>query len=263
MTTEVTPLETEDIEDVTEEEQVEDTEDEDSDEDPITSFQQSFRENEAAKIREELRAEVRAQIESEYAATERTRLDAEQRASINKSFEDSIKQTKELLDNLEIYDKDGDPVKFDEKAFQQFINPWQKHNLGVQQAATHKSYVDLAEAIVKILPSSARDEFAKNATNKPLDEYLKLAFESYAPHSGHTKTVDEDVKLKIKVAEARGFAKGQKAPPGSPHNISERKVTPDEQAPDLTTLFGAASALRKGQIDESKYREIHNKLRNS
>lgn len=260
--TEVTLPDTEDAKDVTEEDEETDTEDEEDDsEDPILSFQQTFRETEAAKIRDELRTEVRAELEQQYAAEQRTRLDAEQRESLRQSFEDATKATKSLLDGLEIYDKDGDRVQFDEKAIQTFIAPWQKHNLGVQQSATHKSYVDLAEAIVNVLPAGAREDFSKNAANKPLDQYLKVAFESYAPNSSFVKNLEEEKKVAVKAAEARGFAKGQKAPPGTPPNVSERKSAPPSEAPDLTSLFGAASALRKGQITEAQYVEVHRKLR--
>lgn len=272
--TEVTTSATEDTEapadttvttpEVTDDTKVEDTDDENPDEeedadDPIVSFQKTWESTKLAQVKEDALREAREQLMAEQEANRRAQLDTQQRESLNTSYADSVKAMRKQFESLTVYDEDGEPVKWDDQTFQKFVAPWQEHNTKMQTAGVTKGYSDWSEAVVKVLPASAREEFAKKAHQKPLAEYLKTFAELYAPQTDFAKTAKADTEVKLKAAEARGFTKGQKAPVGTPRQGNDKPTEARGEVIEIGNLYDAARALAKGQIDDLKYVEYHKK----
>lgn len=230
----------------------------DDDEDPIEAYKKTFEETKAAKLREELLEQIRKEEEERQNQAREIAQANERRERAKSSFADTAKTVAEKVKSLKVYDEDGNPVIINE---QEFIEPWNTYNITVHSDKEAEVYSSLAQAVVDNLPTDARDEFAKRADRKPLNEYLKIANELYAPKSEYVKRLEDDYKEKIAAAEARGFAKGQKSRSGTVIQGAERSTPPSSDSVDLTTISGAASALAKGLINDEKYREVYRKLR--
>lgn len=236
-----------------------DEDEEDDDEDPIevaavARAQQLVRDALAKRDEEE-----RIARDVANAVAYKAQQEEETKKKLNESFVKSAKRTKDALEKLPLRDEDGNAIKLTDEVIQQFIEPWNEHNGFVTQTKTNDAeavvYTNLAQAALSIVPADKHEEFSKRANGKPLPEYLKAIVELDAPNSEYAKKLQEDADVKVKAAYARGFAKGQKAPPGTPATPQQSSVNRGAK-PDLTTLAGAARALAKGDIDEAKYLEI-------
>lgn len=240
-------------------------EEDDDDEDPtealiVARANQAVRDALAKKAEED-----RAAQEAANAVAYKAHQEEETKKKLNESFVKSSKKTLEALQKLSLRDEDGQPIKLTDDMVQTFIEPWNEHNGFVTQTkdgdAEARVYTNLAQAALSVVPTDKHEEFSKRANGKPLSEYLKAIVELDAPNSEFVKKLVEDSDVKVKAAYARGFSKGQKAPPGTPANPTQTAVARGKT--DITTVSGAALALSKGEIDDAKFLEILNKRRDS
>lgn len=230
--------------------------------DPLEAYKKLFEETERAKMLEAARQEALKELEAKQAA-DRQRIATEQEAEKQKSdFADAAKKTHEAALALEVYDANGDPLKLDNDTVQKFIEPWQAYNTNRETAMQQLVYGNMANVVVNSLSEEARAEFAKRANGKPLDEYFSHYVELKAADTEAYKKLEADVALKVAAAEARGYAKGQRAPAGTPpvsggveHPITAKTV--------INNLFDAAVALSKDEITQEEYLKIDTKFRNS
>jgi len=264
MTTEDTNVRTEDTadpdvtgdtDDVTADNDTIDDDDEDPIEAAIAARVQLELERQAATTETRVRAELAARQADEY----RRQANATNARVFADSFGDAVKKARESIKAQTFHDEDGKVYRLTDEAIEDMVvKPFQAHNSVVQQAVQTQTLTAIAEAAVGLLPADVREEFGKQADGKPLDEWLRTFAEMLAPATTHSKTMSKELEAKLKAAEARGFAKGQRTPPGTPRQVNERST--QSTTPDLNTLAGAAGALSKGQITAAKYLEIRQKL---
>ena len=206
-------------------------------------------------------AQLTERLTQQYEARTRSTLEAREQTALRDSFADAIKEAHTQLKNLDIYDKDNNPVEIDDKTFEEFVaKPFQRHNSQVQQTVQQRLLNTIADAAVNILPAEVRDDFGKKAAQKPIDQWLRIFAETLAPHTESVKQAQKELDVKVKAAEARGFARGQRNPAGAPKQVSERAS--DNTQLDLTTHIGLARALHLGLLPggEAEYRERRGKL---
>lgn len=239
-----------------------DEEDEDDDDvDPVEVAVLARLAQEREKARVEEREIIRLQNEAAAAEYRKSQAEEDKKRKLNDSFTETTKMTKAALEKLPLRTEDGDPIRLTEEMIQQFIEPWRTHNGVVQQTinttAESEVYSNLAQAAASLVPKDKLEEFAKRAGGKPLGEYLKVVAELSAPDTDTVKNLAEDYEVKVKAAYARGFAKGQKAPPGTPATPQQSNSGGrGDKKEDISSVSGAARALSKGQIDEAKFLEI-------
>ena len=176
------------------------------------------------------------------------------------SFGTTVRTVRENLKGVKLTDSDGNTLALSDEDIEKLVvSPLQRYNQTGQQAATTQTFRQLAEAAMNSLPESAREAFARRATNKPLDEWLTEYAELKAEQTGWAKKSKADMDAAIKAAEARGFKRGQTAPANPPvqGQDSQRAVN---QNVDRNSISGAAKALSQGLITDSEYVEIYNKL---
>lgn len=242
------------------------TEEEDG-EDPIEALvAERVRLATADKLKELETAAFEA-AQARVEAARRSTLEDEQRKTLNDSFADAIKEARKGLQNIKYYTADGQEASFPDELIEQIVvAPFQKHNASVQQTVSSAermaAMVALGEAAMTALPEPVREDFAKKADGKPLDVWLKTLAETAAPETEYVKKLKEEEKSRLLAAEARGYAKGQKTPTGTPRVTgTERQVAAGQV--DLNSQSGIARALADGVIDEAKYRELRYKLSHS
>lgn len=210
-------------------------------------------------LAEERRKQEEAALQYQKSQEEEAR-----KKKLTDSLADTAKKTAEKLKALKVYNEDGEQLAITDDFIQEIVQPWREHNGFVQEAimdgATTEVYTDLARAAISIVPEEKRQEFATKAGGKPLPDYLKTLVEVNAPNTDFVRRLTEEKEVAEKAAYARGFAKGRKAPLGSPENPSQTPVVRGDK-PDLTTLSGAARALANGQIDEIKFNELRKQIR--
>lgn len=243
-----------------------DDNDDDDDEDPI---EEAVKARTEQIVRQALEAERRAEQSRRAAEADEYRkaqAEEEKKKKLNDSFVNTAKRTRDALSKLPLRDEDGNAIKLTDEVIQEFVEPWREHNGLVQQAidgtAEARVYSNLAQAAISLIPADKHEEFAKRADGKPIAEYLKTIAELNAPTTEFVKNLQEDADVKVKAAFARGFAKGQKAPPGTPSTPQQSSINRGAK-PDLTSVSGAALALSRGEIDDAKFLEILNKRRDS
>lgn len=229
--------------------------------DPFEVAYEARRELEREEERKRLAEEVRQQLlREQQMQAERARLAAEQ-ARIRETFTDVIKETRARLSRVVVKSEDGDEeltIAIPDATFEEAVaRPLQRYNAVAEQTYTSRVYNDLANAAASVLPESAHEEFNKRAAGKPLDAWVRELVEANAPHTEYVKNLQKEFEVKLKAAEARGFARGQKAPAGVPKGGAERapRVTQD-----LSSWSGAAAALARGEIDDAQFRDIVKKL---
>lgn len=238
-------------------------ESEDDEVDPLEALKVEYEKVRAAEIRKELEEQVRKEIEERNEGERKAAQDAQARELLRTSFADSTKKTKALLEALNAHDEEGEPITLTDDVIQKFIDPWQAYNAEVQTAKLQEAYSTVAEAVLKNLPKDKHDEFSTRAHQKPIDVYLKEYAELMAPQTEYARTVSTDVDLKIKSAEARGYARGQKAKVATPTSSgSERTLQQETGKIEVANLYDAARALAAHQIDDAKYLEYREKFRN-
>lgn len=241
---------------VTADQEPDGSDDSDDDDNPIERAFTSRWELEVEKLRENITAEVRAELEARQADERRLTRSTAERQAIQNAFGSAIKMARDGLRGLEVFDADGNPAQLSDTAIEELVvKPFQAYNAQVQDAEQLRIYTNLAETAVGTLPAAIRDEFSDKAANKPLDQWLRTYAELLAPHTEFFKNHEREQKAKLDAAEARGFAKGQRSPSGTPKQVNERssKGTPSY---DLNTPTGLIAAQRAGKIDEAKFREL-------
>lgn len=234
----------------------------DNDEDPFEVAFQARWELEQEKLRERLTAEARARIQAEQAAAEAERARTQTEQTLRDRFEEMVKAQREGLRSLTVYNEKGEASRISDEAIEQLvIKHGQAYNATVQREVEQRILTGLATTAVQSLPTDeARESFATKAQNKPLGDWLRAYAESLAPSTEYVKSLERELDVKIKAAEARGYAKGQKAPAGTPHAEGNRPAAAANNQVDLTTQFGLARALAQGHITDSEYRERRAKL---
>ena len=231
----------------------------DDEEDLIEAAIQARLALEVERKADELAAKKLAIKESELSEAQRKRDSEVEQTKLRESFAEAVKSTRNALKTLEIYDSAGKRVEFTDTAFEDLVvKPFQKHNSEAEKA--HQSVVvnALTQAALDSLPAEMRSDFTSRAGNKPINEWLKTYAEMYAPNAEAIKELKREEDAKIKAAEARGFAKGQKSKGGSAPNPTERSAN-NEQT-DLTTQIGLIRAYMGGKLNESEYIERRRKL---
>ena len=225
----------------------------DDDSDPIEEAFAARLALELERRASDLEKTVTTRILAQQEATQTAATAAQEANRLRDSFAGSIKTVRDGLAGLDIYDKAGNPVSIGDQLFEQIVaQPFQRHNSTVQEATQRQILNLLGSTAYNALPATVRDDFAAKAASKPLNEWLTLFAETFAPHTGTVKERDKEVEVRIKAAEARGYAKGQKAREAPPRNITESAPSANGSF-DLTTISGLASALVKGGITEAEY----------
>lgn len=233
----------------------------DDDVDPLEEMKKLWEAEALERVREEALEQARKEKEDNDRLAEAARQAQLRSEQAKNRFAEASKKAADAIKSLKVYDEDGMEVKLGDDVIQQVINPWHEYNQNVAIDKETEVYTNLASAVVANLPETAREEFAKRAANKPLQEYIKIYAELAAPIADIEKRLEAKYEEKIKAAEARGMARAQKAMRGTPPQGNSLPPTPDASKPDLTTLSGAARALANGEITAEKYREIHRKFR--
>ena len=243
--------------------QLDETQDDLDDSDPFEEFKKVFEETQAAKIRQEEGAKARLEFEQQQELARQYQAAQAAKYQLQNSFSTAARTTVDKLSAMEAYDADGNRIRFDDKMVQEIIEPWQKHNATVQQAATTGVYSSLGEAAMAALPTDeARAKFAKDANGKPLVEYMRIFSELMAPHTEAHKSTVADLDVKVKAAELKGYTKGQKAKPGTPQIGNDRGPGTPKAAP-ITSLYDAAMAAYKGEISDAKFLEYKKQFSNN
>lgn len=199
-----------------------------------------------------------------HEASRRTQLEDEERKRLNDSFTESVKAARQNLQTVKYFTADGQEASFTDELIEQLVvAPFQKHNSTVQQtvqqAERNAAMNALGAAAMAAIPEEVREQFAKDADGKPLDAWLKKVIEFGAQDSEYVKKLKDEEKSRLLAAEARGFAKGQRAPGGTPR-VSGTERAPDAGQVDLNSQSGIARALANRQITEAKYLELRQEL---
>lgn len=242
------------------------TEEEDG-EDPIEALVAERTRLALEAAEREIEERVTARYQAQTEAARRSQLEAAEREKLSSGFTDAMKTARQNLQSIKYFTEDGQEATFTDELIEQLvIAPFQKHNATVQQtiqsAERTAAMVALGEAALNIIPETVREDFAKKADGKPLDVWLRTVIEHGAPESEYVKRIKDEEKARLLAAEARGFAKGQKAPSGTPRVTGTERAIAAGQV-DLTTQSGIARALADGAINEEKYRELRAKLSRS
>lgn len=228
--------------------------------DPLDAYYAARLAEEQANLEEKVRARLLEEQRAQAELARQTRAQEEAAERSRNAFSLAAKQTSDMLKGLKIYDENRDELSFSDEAIQTFIQPWQNYNREVAATAEARVYGELGVTAMGLLPEEAHENFAKNAADKDLKTYLSVYAESKAPSTEFVKKLLREQETKIAAAEARGYARGQKAPQGTPQSIPDRGIQPSSEF-DLTTISGAAGALAAGQIDAARYREIVRTIR--
>lgn len=236
----------------------------DEEEDPLKDYEAAILARERERIRKEEQDRLAKERADEQAELQRQAAVAAAKEKLNDSLKNHTKRVREAVEKLPIRDELGDPLKLTDAQLQEFIQPLIDLNGEVQQTmgttAEQVVYQRLANAALEVIPAEKHEEFAKKAGDKPLKDYLQTIVELNAPNTEYAKTLQADFDVKLKAAYARGFARGQKAPPGTPTTPEQRDVNRGETV-DTTSLAGAARALSRNLITEAEFLEIRKKLR--
>lgn len=257
---EVTAPSPEDTADVTTEATGEDNEDTT---DPFEVAYEARRELERDTERARLAEEVRAALMRENA--ERAALNAAQQDALRlrESFADVLKEARGALSKINVKTDDDEElvIGINDATFEEAVaKPLQRFNATAEQTYTTRIYNELAEAASSVLPVEAHESFNKAATGKTLPEWIQTLVETQAPYTDFAKTLNREVEVKVKAAEARGYAKGQKAPLGVPKQGEGRAARVNT---DLNSWSGAAGALARGDITEAEFRDTVKKIRST
>lgn len=233
----------------------------DDDEDPIAKAVQLGIEAERERIRQETEQELSHQYE------ERQRLEQEEQEKYQAqqrlldSFGETVKEIRSGIKKIRIRDQSGNPidVELDDDLIQEkIIKPLNSFNQNGLKAANLELSQNLGRAAIEALPDAARDDFIRNGSNKPLNDWISTFGESYAPHSSYAKSLEKRHKAEIDAAEARGRARAKNQPVGQPRTRESQSAAKPKT--DLTTSSGLARALANGDISQDKFRELWGKV---
>lgn len=246
---------TDDSEDVT------DSEDENDD---IAQAVKAALDAEKERIRQELAEDFRKQREQEEEEETARREREDNESKLTNSFGDTVKEIRNNIKTIKIRDADNQivDVTLDDNFLEETVfKPLQKYNQSGTEAQKVQVRRDLMKAASETIAEADRKDFRKRVANKEFDEVLKIHGETYAPSSDWAKNLirkhEADLKAATEAAEARGFRKGQKAPPGS---TTPGQTGATKGKVDLTTAGGLARALNNGDITNEKFVELWGKV---
>ena len=227
-----------------------DTDSDDGGGDPLEDAIRARLDLERERILGEVKNEVLAQREAE----EQGRRRSAEASRLRDAFGDATKEARSAWHSLKVYDEDGNPAALPDDLFERIVaQPYQRYNATAQDVAQGLVLSHLAEAAMSTLPAEAREEFARRAANRPLEEWLDTYSELRAPHTSSAKTLSKELEAKLKAERARGYRDGQRQPPGPPKQVNE-SGTP--QSIDRNTISGMARAHAQGQIPDAEYVEF-------
>ena len=261
--TEETPLETVVTPETTAAVPPEVTEEANDDSDPFEIAYEARRELERESERARLAAEVREQLQRE--AQDRAYAMAQQQDAmrVRETFADVLKDARAGLSKITVKTDDDEElsVGITDQAFEEAVaKPMQRFNAVAEQTFTTRVYNELAEAASSVLPVEAHEDFNKKASGQSLPQWIQTLVETQAPHTAYAKALQREIDVKVKAAEARGYARGQKAPAGVAKAGESRTRTGSS---DLSSWSGAASALARGDITDSEFRDLVKKFRST
>ena len=239
------------------------TEEDNDDSDPFEIAYEARRELERETERARLAVEMRAQLQQE--AQDRAYAAAAQQDALKlrETFADVLKDARTGLSKITVRTDDDEElsVGITDQAFEDAVaKPMQRFNAIAEQTFTTRVYNELAIAASSVLPVEAHEGFNKAASGQALPQWIQTLVETQAPHTEYAKSLQREIDVKVKAAEARGYARGQKAPAGVPKGSPERVRTGTS---DLTSWSGAASALSRGDITDAEFRDLVKKFRST
>jgi len=232
----------------------------DPDYDPIEAAIQERVKLELERKQEELEQNARRAADQRIAEESRRTSQAAEANQLRDSFVESLRESYTAIKAKKFYDQDGAEVQFSDADFQEHVaKPMQKHNSVVREIVQGTVLAQLADtALATLADSDARSKFTEEASGKPLNEWLDKYAETRAAGSQFVKKLQQEIEAKVKAAEARGFAKGQKRPVTTPKQGTER-VTPANN--DTSTITGLVAAHRAGQVSDDEFAAQWKKLR--
>lgn len=233
------------------------TADDEDDEDPLEAYYKARREQEKAETEAELEARIAAQFEAKRLARERQQAAESEQQALRDTFTDTMRTVYSNLKNRKFYDADHREIVLSDSDIEQMVlGPFQAYNASARDTLVTGFAGRLQNAALSLVPNDVRDKFLEESSTLEIDDYLKLLAEYTAPTTKAVAKLKEQEEIIKKAEYARGYAKGSKAPPGSPPSDGERpSVTPAKKF-DLNTESGRAGALAAGQITPEKYREL-------
>ena len=231
--------------------------DDTSDEDPFEAAVTASLELE----RERIRREVEEQNTTRAREAKRKADEDAEAARYSSSWADAVKEAREKFKGLRLVDDDERPYTPPDDLFESVVaQPFQKHNAVLEKGVTQQLLTALADNALATLPEDERERFAEVAAGKPLDQWLRLYGEAFAPHTEHAKFTAKEVEAKVKAAEARAVAKAQRSPTGTASQLADRGNPNGGNQPDQATHAGLARALALGIIDDVEYRSKRRKI---
>ena len=233
------------------------------DTDPFEVAYEARRELERSREREQMEREIAERLRKEAIDAANAARAAAEADKVQETFADVIKAARTGLGKINVKAEDGEEltVGITDEAFEEAVaKPLQRFNAAAEQTYTQRVYNELATAASTVLPTELHEEFNKQATGKDLPGWIRTLVEVNAPHSEFAKRLTEDKTVAEKAAEARGYARGQKARVGVP-KVGEERFARDTSP--TNSWSGASAALARGDITEGEFRDIVKKLRSS
>ena len=251
------PEDTEDSKITGQSESDDETNEEDDGPDPIELFKETFKKVELEKLQREAVEQAKREMAAEQAAQQQEQAAKLIQEKLSESFEKSIKDARQAVLGLKFYDEDGNNVRVSDEDFQKIVKPWNDHNSQVTTLTTQKIYSDVATAVNSLLTQAEQQEFFRRANDKPLSDYFSIFADLMAEKTPTYKKLKEDQEVAVSAAEAKGFARGQKGPKGTPKQENERNVEGKGKIYD-GSLASAARAVAAGQMSSEEYIKIFN-----
>lgn len=234
----------------------------DEDEDALEAYYKARRAREALEQEDE-NARVQRLVEEEIRRRRSQERDETEAQARNAAYQETVRNIYTTLKSRKFYDEDGEETTISDQDVQAVINQVNTMNSRQKEVIGAALSDRLAEEALSRLPVDVRDQFAKDASNLDIGEWLVRFAEMYAPKTKHSQKLEADREVAIRAAEARGRRTGQKDPAGSPPTAPEAGAAkPVVQYNLETSAYDRARALRNGDISEVQFRELERKARN-
>lgn len=228
------------------------------DDDPTALAIQAALEQERDRLIQEAAAKAQEEFEARRKEEDSRQQEWQRNQERMNAFGSTLRQLRENLKSLRVVSDDGDELDFDDDRFQKLVaEPLNNYNSIGLSAAETRVLSDLTAAAVSTLSDADKEEFFRRASGKELDEWLGVYTEIRAANTNWAKSRDKEMKAAIAAAEARGFKKGQSAPPGQPSSSPGVRTNTG----DLDTIAGISRALREGQITQDTFLEKYKALK--
>ena len=231
------------------------------DEDPVEVAFKARLESESERIRQEAEEKARTEFEARL-ETDRRRQTAEQEAEqLLNSFGSTVREMRDNLKRVTFWDADREEARqlSDAEIEELVVKPAVRYNLRGQQAEALRLRKELADAALSSLEEPDRKTFIERGTGKDFKDWLSELTEVRAPKTKWAQQFKKDQEAAIKAAEARGYARGQKAPAGTPPT-GDGVSTKGRSNIDLSSRGGIARAVKEGLISQDDGLKAWNKL---